>query len=80
MKLLLIILFSFYQAEASVPELFGQSAASIGIGQQAQKESAAIQEKLNSSVKNYLKALKELGELQKNIMVKLKRGLVKDFF
>ena len=41
MKLLLIILFSFYQAEASVPELFGQSAASIGIGQQAQKESAA---------------------------------------
>jgi hypothetical protein len=34
----------------------------------AQKESAAIQEKLNSSVKDYLKALKELGELQKNIV------------
>lgn len=34
----------------------------------AQQESAALQEKLNSSVKNYLTAVKELGELQKNIL------------
>jgi long-subunit fatty acid transport protein len=41
MKLLIVFLLSISQIEASVPELFGQSAGSLAIGQQAQKESAA---------------------------------------
>ena len=42
MKLLLVTLLSlFIEAKASVPELFGPSAASMAIGSQAQKESAA---------------------------------------
>jgi hypothetical protein len=42
MKLLLVILFSLcFEAQASLPELFGPSAGSIAIGNQAQNKSAA---------------------------------------
>ena len=33
----------------------------------AQKESAELQEKMNSSIGGYLESIKKLGELQKNI-------------